>query len=256
MNPITLKTEQLVCGHRPNRPLFDPVDLVLSRGEITAILGGNGQGKTTLMKTLLGDQRPLQGSVEHTGRINFVPQRFDCAFSYAVLDMVLMGRANAIGLFSSPSQHDITMAQRALAMLSIDHLAHEAFDRLSGGQQQLVLIARALASECDVLILDEPTTALDLAHQATVIELLHALAKERQISILFSTHDPAQAQFIADHVVLLMKDKRCLTGPKHEVLTEHHLTELYGVPIQQCHIQRGHQSYTTFLPDLGRFLGE
>ncbi|MBF9003285.1 ABC transporter ATP-binding protein [Vibrio nitrifigilis] len=256
MNDITLKTEDLVCGYQPNCPLFDPVSLELRRGEITAILGGNGQGKTTLMKTLLGHHQPLQGQVAHAGEINFVPQRFDSAFSYSVIDMVLMGRANNIGLFSSPSHLDFQMAHQALDMLSIGYLAEHEFDRLSGGQQQLVLIARALATKCDVLILDEPTTALDLAFQSTVIELLYSLAKERNISVLFSTHEPAQAQLIADNILLIMKDKRCLTGNKRDILTEQNLTELYGVPIQKCQIRRDNGCYTTFLPYFGGFLGE
>ncbi|CAG8999220.1 MAG: putative ABC transporter ATP-binding protein [Candidatus Celerinatantimonas neptuna] len=250
MKTIQLSTSKLVCGYSLQKPLFKPLDLTLAAGEITAIMGGNGQGKTTLMQTLLGGLSPISGKITRYGKVGFVPQKFHSPFPYQVLDIVLMGRANQIGLFSMPSKQDKYLAHHALTQLQIDHLAKRPFDQLSGGQQQLVLIARALVSECQVLILDEPVTALDLAHQSTVLNLLKSLATDQNMSILFSTHEPTHAQLIAQHSLLLMGDGLSLYGPNHDVLNETNLSRLYGVPIHTCKLNREHLQYTTFIPVL------
>ena len=251
MNQPTLLTHGLVCGYRGQAPLFHPLDLTLAAGKITALLGGNGQGKTTLMRTLLGQLKPLAGQVTRGGQVNFVPQRFSAAFSYSVLDMVLMGRANKIGLFATPSRQDKHAAMVALTQLGIEKLAKQAFNTLSGGQQQLVLIARALATECELLILDEPTAALDLSYQASVIQLLNRLAAEHNIAILFSTHDPAQAELIADEVLMLMGNQQYLYGSKSDVLTAANLTALYELPVQRCQVKSDSLQFSTFVPYFG-----
>ncbi|ACS85283.1 ABC transporter ATP-binding protein [Musicola paradisiaca] len=248
MSDILLCADQLACGHAPGQALFEPVSLSLRRGEITAVLGGNGRGKTTLMQTLLGVLPPLSGRVERHGLIGFVPQRFTPPFPYSVLDIVLMGRARQVGLFSMPSAHDIAQARAALTSLGMDALADRPFDRLSGGQQQLVLIARALATECQVLLLDEPTAALDLAHQSAVLVLLQRLAREQKISVMFSTHDPAHGVMIAQRALLLMNDGGYLYGPNATTLTETHLSRLYGVPIRSCSLEWAGQRYSTLVP--------
>lgn len=235
MSAIPLSTTGLVYGYLPHPGLFPPLDLCCRAGEITAVLGTNGQGKTTLLHTLIGQLSPLAGTVHRENPVGFVPQIFTPPFSYSVLDMVLMGRAGQIRLFSLPSAQDVAIARDALARLGIAELAGTDFTALSGGQRQLVLIARALASECRMLILDEPTAALDWQNQARVLRLLYRLAKEEGLSILLTTHDPSHAQAIADRALLLMAERDVLYGPCDETVTEEHLTRLYGLPVK--HIQ-------------------
>lgn len=244
MSSVQLSTTGLEYGYPPQQSLFLPLDLCCRAGEITAILGTNGRGKTTLLHTLIGHLPPLAGTLQHAGHIGFVPQIFTPPFSYSVLDMVLMGRAATIRLFSMPSARDIEAAQSALALLGIADLASADFSALSGGQRQLVLIARALASECRMLILDEPTAALDWQNQARVLRLLHRLAKTTDLSILLTTHDPAHALAIADKALLLMADRQYLYGPCDKTIAEETLSPLYGLPVRQIDVE----GYRTLIP--------
>ncbi|MDU7469977.1 MAG: ABC transporter ATP-binding protein, partial [Serratia marcescens] len=133
-------------------PLFQHLDIQLRRGEVLAILGPNGRGKSTLLQLLLGSLTPQSGEIERHGEMGFVPQHFAPPFAYRVLDIVLMGRARHVGLFRSPSAEDHRLAREALQSLDLQHLAEREFGSLSGGQRQLVMIARALAMRCEVLI--------------------------------------------------------------------------------------------------------
>ena len=142
------------------------------------ILGANGVGKTTLLNAIIGLRKPVSGRIAIGGRIGFVPQLFHAAFAYSVADMVLMGRARHIGLFGSPSAEDYRIARKYLAMMKVAELEHRAFNELSGGQRQLVMIAQALSSECEIMILDEPCSSLDYRNQSIVIEMLRTLNGE------------------------------------------------------------------------------
>ncbi|MBL0907433.1 ABC transporter ATP-binding protein [Pectobacterium carotovorum] len=250
MPAIRLSTEELVYGYQQGQGFFSPLNLCCLEGEITAILGANGRGKTTLLNTLMGHLSPLSGTIQRDGQIGFVPQIFTPPFSYSVLDMVLMGRAARVRLFAMPSAHDITVALNALTMLGIASLAECEFSALSGGQRQLVLIARALASECQVLILDEPTAALDVQNQAQVLRLLKHLAKTQHLSILLTTHDPSHALAIADRALLLMDNQHYLYGRCDEVVTEDNLSRLYGIPMRQVCVDIAPQPYYALIPIL------
>lgn len=250
MSDIRLATEGLQYGYQAGKAFFPPLNLRCRTGEITAILGANGRGKTTLLHTLLGQLTPLAGKVHRVGHIGFVPQIFTPPFSYSVLDMVLMGRAAHIRVFSLPAAHDIAAAHEALALLGIGDLAECDFNALSGGQRQLVLIARALASQCQTLILDEPTTALDVKNQAQVLQLLQYLARERGLSILLTTHDPSHALAIAQQALLLMADRQYLYGSRAAVVTEENLSRLYGIPMRQVNLDTGQQPYPVLIPIL------
>ncbi|WP_113626573.1 ABC transporter ATP-binding protein [Pectobacterium peruviense] len=250
MPTIRLSTEALVYGYQQGQGFFSPLNLRCREGEITAILGANGRGKTTLLNTLLGNLSPLSGIIQRDGHIGFVPQIFIPPFYYSVLDMVLMGRAARIRLFAMPSAHDIRVAQNALTLLGIASLAECDFSALSGGQRQLVLIARALASECQTLILDEPMAALDVQNQAQVLRLLQHLAKTQRLSILLTTHDPAHAVIVAEQALLLMDNQHYLYGCCNEVLTEDNLSRLYGIPVRQVCVEIAPQPYCALIPIL------
>lgn len=244
MSSVQLSTTELEYGYAVQQPLFPPLDLCCRAGEITAILGTNGRGKTTLLHTLIGQLAPLAGTLHRSGHIGFVPQIFTPPFSYSVLDMVLMGRAATVRLFALPSARDVAAARNALAQLGIASLADVDFNALSGGQRQLVLIARALASGCRMLILDEPTAALDWQNQASVLRLLHRLARTDNLSILLTTHDPAHALAIADQALLLMASRQYLYGPCATTITEANLSRLYGLPVRQIDVE----GYRTLVP--------
>lgn len=227
--------------------LFHDLDFHLHSGEILAILGPNGSGKSTLLDLLLGLRRPLAGQLQSHVRCGFVPQYFQPPFAYRVQDIVLMGRAAHIRTFAVPSAQDRSRAVLALETLGIAHLADAVFTQLSGGQRQLVLIARAIASESPVILLDEPTSALDLANQNKVLNLLRQLARERGLGIIFTTHQPDHAHAIA-HSTLLMQRPVPRFGASGDILTAAHLRELFGIDIISQPVQHGTHHFTSLIP--------
>jgi iron complex transport system ATP-binding protein len=220
----------------------------IARGKVLAILGPNGCGKTTLLKLLIGALLPREGTIRVEGRVAFVPQLFQVSFSYTVLDMVLMGRAHRIGLFSSPSAEDERAALKALEKLGLADLAERPFDELSGGQRQLVIFARALATEADILILDEPTSALDLKNQGIILEWIRRLSREQGLTVVFTTHLPHHAHVVADTTMLMLGEKEFLCGPTAEVITEENLHRLYGVALKRVQFEAEGEIVGTFIP--------
>ncbi len=210
--------------------LSAPISLEVSPGKILAILGSNGRGKTTLLDTIAGILHPLSGDICRYARIGFVPQQFSTTLAYSVLDIVLMGRAREIGTFELPKPEDEAAAMKALHRLGLEELAERDFRRLSGGQQQLVVIARALAGGAELLLLDEPTAALDLKRQETVLSLMESLAA-RGTGIIFTTHEPLHAGLVADDALLMLPGEQSLYGSADEILTPENLFEAYGVRI-------------------------
>ncbi|KKI44173.1 ABC transporter [Obesumbacterium proteus] len=232
MNEIALSVNALEFGHK--KALFDALSFCCRRGEVSAILGANGRGKTSLLNTLSGVIPPLAGEISRSAPIGFVAQSFSSAFAYRVIEIVLMGRVSNVGLLQQPTDKDEGIAREALNTLGIAQLAEHSFQTLSGGQRQLVMIARALATGCEMLILDEPTSALDLYNQQAVLRLIHQLAKQRQISVLFTTHDPAHAQLVAQKCLLLLDNQRWVYGDSKEMLTEDNLLKAYGVRVERA----------------------
>jgi len=212
--------------------LFKDLCVSLDEGETLAILGPNGQGKSTLIAGIVGSLNLEEGSVKAPKKIAFVPQDFQVSLDFSVLDIVLMGRCRDISLFSAPSKEDENLAHEALNLLKIDYLALRSFNRLSGGQRQLVLLARAIASWSDLIILDEPASALDLANQDRILDVIAMLKKNYNLSVIFTTHQPNHALAVADKTLMMMGDLSFEIGTNKEVITKEHLSKLYGINVE------------------------
>lgn len=242
-----LQATALAFAYPGGPTLFSGLDLALAPGEIVAVLGPNGCGKSTLLEVLLQLHRPTAGTLACAGTAGFVPQFFAPSFAYSVFDIVLMGRAAHVGTFSVPRPHDQSQAMAALRALELEHLAATRFSTLSGGQQQLVLIARAIATESPVMLLDEPTAALDLHNQNKVLNLLRRLARERALGIVFSTHQPVHALAVADRT-LLMHHPVPLCGPSNEVLTADKLSALFCIDMLRHTVHHPARPFDSIVP--------
>jgi len=222
------------------RQVLRGVSFEAPSGALVSLLGKNGAGKSTLFRCMLGLLRGFGGSVTIDGediralsagqlsrRIAYIPQLNYPAFSYSVLDMVLMGTSGS-RMFSMPGKQEERIALEALARLGMEEFAHRDYFRLSGGERQLVLIARALAQQSRILVLDEPTSALDYGNQMLVMSRLSVLARSGY-TVIQSTHNPEQAYLFSD-MLLAMKDGQIIvSGQPQDVLDAALIKAIYGV---------------------------
>jgi iron complex transport system ATP-binding protein len=254
---VTLAGRDLSIGYR-DRVVGRGLDVGLREGEVLALLGPNGSGKTTLLKTLLGILAPLGGAAliderpiasypapERARRIAYVPQSHVPTFAFTVETVVLMGRTAHGNLFSAPSRRDRQVAARALERFGIAALAARPYTMISGGERQLVLLARALAQEPRFIVLDEPTASLDFGNQGKVMREMRALAGAGH-GVLFTTHDPNHALRAADRAFLMRDGQRLAEGGVRDVLTRAQLESLYGAPVET--LTDGATGATAFLP--------
>ena len=213
------------------------------KGELVAVLGPNGVGKSTLFSCLLGVLRPQQGSVQLGGRdvmklsgaeiareIAYIPQSVSVTYNYTVLDTVLMGATHQIGLFAAPKKEQTDKAMAALESLGIGHLAQRGVAKISGGERQLTLLARALVQDARVLLMDEPTANLDYGNAFRVMQRIQALGAQGY-TVIFSTHEPNHALRYASRVLALSGGSVLADGVPETVLTEELLSALYGVGV-------------------------
>ena len=228
------QTENLTVGYG-RRALFRELSFAVGKREILGIVGPNGSGKTTLVRTLLGLLPALEGrAVRAPGlRISYAPQRerLDTIAPLTALDVVLMERSARAGALHRMREADHEAALRVLALLGVRALADRLFRSLSGGEQQRVRLARSLAGDPDVLVLDEPTAGMDIEGEATTLEFLRELSHTRSITILIVTHALPLVLNLATSMVLV-GDRGILHGPVGEVLQEGRLSALYHVPVR------------------------
>jgi iron complex transport system ATP-binding protein len=250
MTEPVISISNLSFCYRPGTWVFRNYSASVAQGHVFALLGPNGRGKTTLLKLLLGALKPSEGKLAVKGHFAFVPQLFQVSFDYSCLDMVLMGRAKKVGLFSQPTQKDEEEAFAALDRFGMADYARRPFHELSGGQRQLVIFARALVAEADILILDEPTSALDLKNQRLVLDWINTLSRKDGLTIVMTTHHPHHALAVADQALLMLGEDTHLLGTPTEILTENNLTALYGVPMKRVAFEHEGRNVETLAPVL------
>jgi iron complex transport system ATP-binding protein len=237
-----LRAEHLAFGYGA-RIVGAEVSFALQAGEVLCLLGPNGSGKTTLFKTLLGLLPARAGRVLVDGldvarwsrarlarAIAYVPQAHAALFPFTVREVVLMGRASRLRPFAAPGRADHAVAEAALASLGIAHLSPRIYTEISGGERQLALVARALAGEPRLLVMDEPTASLDFGNQVQVLAQIRRLARDG-LGVILSTHDPDHAFLCADRVALLHRGRLAALGPPSETITSESLRRLYGVEV-------------------------
>lgn len=247
---MILEARGLSFGFR-DRSVGTNLDAALRTAEVTCLLGPNGSGKTTLLRTMLGLLPPLAGHValdgreigdmadrERAARLAYVPQASESYFDFTVREMVEMGRTMHRGVFARPARNDRVIAQRTLDRLGLAHVADRAIQRVSGGERQLALIARALASEAPLLLMDEPTAGLDFANQSRVLDVIAGLRSDGA-GVLFTTHHPDHALRIADHALLLRGGTVIASGPALSVVNSENLSALYGQSIEVVEVDSG-----------------
>ena len=226
-----------------DRPVLHDISFRVEKGEFLSILGPNGVGKSTLFRCVLGLLSGYTGQVlvdgadsrsftvrEAAKHIAYIPQSSHPIFNYSVFDIVLMGRTSGLSTFRSPKKKDAELCRWALEKVGIPHLSDRCFHRLSGGEQQLVLIARALVQKAPILMLDEPTASLDFGNQLLVLEQCRNLAREGY-TVIQTTHNPEQSYQYSDRILTLQHGRVLAEGTPKEVLTEKTIRALYGVEV-------------------------
>jgi len=249
-----------IVFRRGRRRVLDGANLAFSGGEIVSLLGSNGAGKTTLLRIMLGLIAPDEGSVKLDGapianlrrrelarRIAYVPQGHNAPFPYLVREVVALGRFPAQGFFGRTVSADAKAVGAILANLRIAHLADRTYTHLSGGERQLVMIARALAQDASLLVMDEPLSGLDYGHQIELLRSLRDLAAQG-FGILMTTHHPDQALMVSTRIATLVDGRIDADGAPRDVITPETIRRLYGVTLAPDEIP-AQGLLTTVLPN-------
>lgn len=253
-----LSVKDIAFSYKDNKVLKD-VTFDLKSGDIMALLGKNGSGKTTLMKLILGFLKPASGTIafdnenllsisnsDRAKKVAYIPQSSEFIYPFTVLECTVMGRAPSISIFSKPSARDYEIASHNLELLGLEKLKNKPINKISGGERQLVLIARALSQDAAILVLDEPTSALDYSNQLLVLEKIEDL-RAKGYSILFSTHNPEQALMISSSI-LTIEDGISHEYEKEDLLDGKILSSLYKRDLYITLIDTGKQRRISCLP--------
>lgn len=246
---MQLEVCSAVCGYE-NRKVVDGISFSVSSHEILCLLGPNGVGKTTLFKSILGFLKLIDGTIRIDGEdvshwkrkrfaqvIGYVPQNHTPPFPFTAIDVVTMGRTAHLGTFSTPSKEDRRIAAESMETLGIDFLKERVYTEISGGERQMVLIARALAQQPEILVMDEPTSNLDFGNQMRVLGKIKNLA-ENGLGVVMTTHCPDHAFLCCSRVVLLHEGGFEIGDPD-KIVTEESLREVYGVNVKIASMPTG-----------------
>lgn len=240
---MELNVRNASCGYAGKAILSD-ISMTIKQGEIVCILGPNGIGKTTIFRSVLGFLKLISGEIyldetprdalsnkEFAKNVGYVPQSHTPPFPFSVPDVVVMGRTVHLSNFKTPSMRDYMIADRVMDMLGISYLRDKNYTQISGGERQMVLVARALAQNPRIIVMDEPTANLDFGNQINVLKTIKALSS-RGLGVLMTTHNPDHAFLCCDRVILLTKNKEVLEGTVNDIVTEENLMRAYGVEVK------------------------
>lgn len=252
------KVRKLSFNYSSSKQILNNINFDIKKGHLYTIIGRNGIGKTTLFNCLLNFNNSYKGSIllnnkdiktmkekEIAKIVSYVPQSTNCSFDYTVFEYVLMGTASRISLFSSPSNIEKDLVNEALKELNITNLKNRKFNELSGGEQQLVLIARAIVNKPEVLFFDEPTSHLDFANQIKVLKIIKDL-RNKGYTIVLTTHDPNQAFLLKDNCILFNNNGSIKKGECEKILTKKNLQYVYGKQIQIKYLKEFKRNYLTY----------
>jgi iron complex transport system ATP-binding protein len=226
------------------QPVLHDLTFSIGAEQFFTVIGPNGSGKTTLLKLMAGLLPRQSGRIDVLDRaidtysprrlarrLAYVPQSVSTEFPFKVFQVVLMGRAPHLGVLGFESKADVDLARRAMDFTDVAHLADRRLDQISGGEQQRVFISRAICQNPGIILMDEPTAALDMAHQVGVMDLMEKLKTDEKVTIIMVSHDLNLAAMYADQVLLMKKGSMACLGPPHDVLEFSRLEEVYGCPL-------------------------
>ncbi len=240
---MVLEMKDAACGYGKHA-ILEHVSIQVESGELVCLLGPNGVGKTTMFKSMLGFLDLLGGQVllngqdrvniprkEFSRKIGYVPQSHEPPFPFSVMDVVVMGRTAHLKGFAAPSREDYLLSYEMLDRLGVNYLKDAVYTNISGGERQMVLIARALTQQPELLVMDEPTANLDYGNQIRVLSAIRQLS-DSGLGVLMTSHNPDHAFLCCTRAVLITKDKRVVSGPVDEIVTEEALRAAYGVDVK------------------------
>ncbi len=251
-----------------DKSVLKSVSFSASDGEMIALLGPNGVGKSTLFKCILGFLKPQEGIVEIDGRsvqslsdreralcTAYIPQSFNPVFNHTVLDTVMMGSASSLSLFSPPGKEEKKKASLLIDEMGIGNIKDRGTRKISGGERQLMLLARALMQDAKILIMDEPTASLDFANSHRVMRKVRELA-DRGYTVIFSTHSPSLAALYSTSIIALKNGTVLKKGGVGEIMTGDTLSSLYSFPIVTASVKIGDEEHFVCVPEKGRNDGQ
>ncbi len=242
---MMMKIEDVSCGYSlekgRQKVVLEHLNLEIGKGEVWCVLGANGIGKTTLFQTILGSLPPLNGTIlldqteihtlskrELARKIAYVPQYHTPPFPFTVREIVLMGRNAYIDSFGMPVKADEEIAEQMMENLGIRHLADKVYTKISGGERQMALIARAMTQQAQILFMDEPSSSLDYGNQIQILKQIERLAGEG-ITVVFTSHHPEHAFLCHANVAVIKGKNELLTGKAEELITSELLYAIYGI---------------------------